>query len=215
MRSMFLWEILITCDVSRCRCIQKNIAQTCGVESECYLQSACQFALYGKLSYVGWYHLYNFFGLIWILCFINDFGDMVLAGSFAGWYWTLDRKKDLPSFPLMTSFIRTFRYHLGTIAFGSLIISIIKFIRYFLEYADQKLKQYSQDNPLVKALVCCCKCCFWCLEKFMKFINRNAYIMTAVYGKNFCTSARDAFFLLMRNAVRAFVLVNKFWSNVN
>jgi len=40
----------------------------------------------------------------------------------------------------------------------------------------------------------------------MKFINRNAYIMVAVYGKNFCTSARDAFFLLMRNALRAFVL---------
>lgn len=40
----------------------------------------------------------------------------------------------------------------------------------------------------------------------MKFINRNAYIMCAVYGKNFCTSARDAFFLLMRNALRAFVL---------
>ena len=40
----------------------------------------------------------------------------------------------------------------------------------------------------------------------MKSINRNAYIMTAVYGKNFCTSARDAFFLLMRNAIRAFVL---------
>jgi len=131
---------------------------------------------------------------------------MVLAGAFAGWYWTLDRKRHLPTFPLSTSLMRTCRFHLGTIAFGSLIISIIKFIRYFLEYVDQKLKQYSQDNPLVKALLCCCKCCFWCLEKFMKFINRNAYIMTAVYGKNFCTSARDSFFLLMRNAVRAFVL---------
>ena len=21
------------------------------------------------------------------------------------------------------------------------------------------------------------KCCFWCLEKFIKFVNRNAYIM--------------------------------------
>jgi choline transporter-like protein 2/4/5 len=40
----------------------------------------------------------------------------------------------------------------------------------------------------------------------MKFINKNAYIMTAVYGKNFCTSAKDAFLLLMRNALRAFVL---------
>lgn len=23
----------------------------------------------------------------------------------------------------------------------------------------------------------CLKCCFWCLEKFIKFLNRNAYIM--------------------------------------
>ncbi len=30
--------------------------------------------------------------------------------------------------------------------------------------------------------------------------------MVAVYGKNFCTSARDSFFLVMRNALRAFVL---------
>ena len=36
---------------------------------------------------------------------------------------------------------------------------------------------------------------------FTSFLN-----FFTVYGKNFCTSARDAFFLLMRNAVRAFVL---------
>lgn len=71
-----------------------------------------------------------------------------------------------------------------------------------LEYVEEKLKQYHQDNPLVKAMLCCCKCCFWCLEKFMKFINRNAYIMTAVYGKNFCWSAKEAFSLLLRNVAR-------------
>jgi len=40
------------------------------------------------------------------------------------------------------------------------------------------------------------------LEKFLKFLNKNAYIMIAVHGKNFCTSAKNAFFLLMRNIVR-------------
>ena len=54
--------------------------------------------------------------------------------------------------------------------------------------------------------MCVCKCCFWCLEKFMKFLNRNAYIMCAVSGKNFCTSAKEAFFLLLRNAARLAVL---------
>lgn len=25
----------------------------------------------------------------------------------------------------------------------------------------------------------CLKCCFWCLEKFLKFLNKNAYIMVS------------------------------------
>ena len=32
------------------------------------------------------------------------------------------------------------RYHVGTIAFGSLIIAIIQMIRIILEYLDRKLK---------------------------------------------------------------------------
>ncbi|CAG7833342.1 unnamed protein product [Allacma fusca] len=206
-----LWKIQENCTcgveelVKEARCHIEKFQKQCGNTTECGIKNACQFAQYQKLSHVGWLHLYNFFGLIWLLCFIEDFGEMVLAGSFAGWYWTFNRKKDLITFPVASSFSRTFRYHLGTIAFGSLIISVIKFIRFFLEYVDYKLRQYN-ENPIAKAILCCCKCCFWCLEKFMKFINRNAYIMCAVYGKNFCTSARDAFFLLMRNAIRAFVL---------
>lgn len=89
-------------------------------------------------------------------------------------------------------------------AFGSLIIAICRMIRVFLEYLDRKLKKY--DNPFTRAIMCCLKCFFWCLEKFLKFINKNAYIMCAVHGKNFCSSARRAFGLLMRNIVRVFVL---------
>ncbi|PNI51559.1 SLC44A2 isoform 6, partial [Pan troglodytes] len=58
------------------------------------------------------------------------------------------------------------------------------------------------ENKFAKCLMTCLKCCFWCLEKFIKFLNRNAYIMIAIYGTNFCTSARNAFFLLMRNIIR-------------
>merc|ERR1711928_63231 len=95
-------------------------------------------------------------------------------------------------------------FHLGTVAFGSLILAIIRTIKTILEYIEKKCKKF--NNDLTKCLLKCCQCCLWCLEKFMRFINRNAYIMCAVKSTNFCSSAKDAFNLLMRNLVRVVVL---------
>lgn len=111
---------------------------------------------------------------------------------------------DMPAFPLFSAFGRALRYHTGSLAFGSLILAIVQIIRVMLEYLDQRLK--AAQNKFAKFLMVCLKCCFWCLEKFIKFLNRNAYIMIAIYGTNFCTSARNAFFLLMRNIIRVAVL---------
>lgn len=138
--------------------------------------------------------------------FIVAFGQCVLAGAFASWYWAWD-KKDVPTLPLLNSVGRTLRYHTGSLAFGSLIIAIIQIIRAALEYLEYKLTGHGREpGPVARFMLKCLKCCFWCLEKFMKFLNKNAYIEIAVYGKNFCTSAKNAFFLLMRNILRVAVL---------
>ena len=97
------------------------------------------------------------------------------------------------------SSIGTAFYHLGTLAFGSLIIGIIRFIQSILNRIEKTLGKY--DNELTKCLLCMCKCCLWCLEKFMRFINKNAYIICAIRSTNFCSSAKQAFSLLMRNPV--------------
>ena len=49
-----------------------------------------------------------------------------------------------------TIVFRTFRYHLGTLAFGSLIISVIRMIRIMIEYVQRKLEEYGEDNVVVK-----------------------------------------------------------------
>lgn len=38
------------------------------------------------------------------------------------------------------------------------------------------------ENKFAKFLMTCLKCCFWCLEKFIRFLNRNAYIMVSRPG---------------------------------
>uniref|UniRef100_A0AAQ4PMV9 Choline transporter-like protein n=1 Tax=Gasterosteus aculeatus aculeatus TaxID=481459 RepID=A0AAQ4PMV9_GASAC len=147
---------------------------------------------------------YNVFLFFWCANFVTALGQMTLAGAFASYYWATVKPDDMPAFPVFSSLGRSLRYHTGTLAFGSLILSIVQIIRVLLEYLDHKLK--GAQNKFTKFLLCCLKCCFWCLEKIIKFLNRNAYIMVAIYGKSFCTSARDAFLLLMRNMIRVAVL---------
>ncbi|XP_073404881.1 choline transporter-like protein 4 isoform X1 [Dendrobates tinctorius] len=148
--------------------------------------------------------IYNVIGFLWCINFVIALGQCVLAGTFASYYWAFHKPKDIPYFPVSAAFMRTLRYHTGSLAFGALILTIVQLIRIILEYLDHRLK--GSQNACTRFLLCCLKCCFWCLEKFIKFLNRNAYIMIAVYGKNFCVSAKNAFKLLMRNIVRVVVL---------
>ncbi|XP_069121445.1 choline transporter-like protein 2 [Argopecten irradians] len=166
--------------------------------------SFCDFVRYGGTDYIIAMEVFMLFMFFWLMNFVVALGQMTLAGAFASYYWAFEKPKDIPAFPLMSGLYRSIRYHLGTLAFGSLIIAIIQMIRVALEYLDSKLK--GAENKVAKFMVKCLKCFFACLEKLIKFLNRNAYIMTAVYGKNFCTAAKDAFFLIMRNVVRAVVL---------
>uniref|UniRef100_A0A8C9U690 Choline transporter-like protein n=1 Tax=Scleropages formosus TaxID=113540 RepID=A0A8C9U690_SCLFO len=148
--------------------------------------------------------IYNVLAFLWCVNFVIALGQCTLAGAFASYYWAFSKPSDIPTFPLSQAFIRSLRYHVGSLAFGALILTIVQFIRIVLEYLDHKFR--AAQNPCARFIMCCLKCCFWCLEKFIKFINRNAYIMIAIYGKNFCVSAKNAFSLLMRNILRVVVL---------
>ena len=112
------------------------------------------------------------FGLFWLLFFMSALGEMVLAGSGSGWYWTLDKAGPMDTVGITRSLGRVLRFHLGTIAFGSLVLSFVRMLRVLLEWVEDKVKEHGADNALMKCVMCCCKCCLWCLEKFIRFINR-------------------------------------------
>jgi len=47
-------------------------------------------------------------------------------------------------------------------------------------YESFRLWFTGAQNKVARFILSCLKCCFWCLEKFLKFLNRNAYIMVSV-----------------------------------
>ncbi|CAG9575618.1 unnamed protein product [Danaus chrysippus] len=187
-------------------CDPVKFAASCHDMSNALLPCAnatCHYTGVDSPHYIIYLHLVNLLGFFWAMFFISGVADMTLANTFSTWYWTYN-KRNLPFFTLTSSIYTTIRYHLGTVAFGALIIAIVRVIRVILEYIDHKVKKF--DNAFTRAILCCCRCFFWCLENFLKFVNKNAYIMCAIHGKNFCKSASDAFSLLMRNVVRLVVL---------
>jgi len=115
------------------------------------------------------------------------------------WYFSRN-KKSIGSGTVIKSITASLYYHTGTAAIGSLIIAIIRIIRAIVAKLQKKAQQ--MDNKVGQALLCCCQCCLWCFEKFMRFLNKNAYIQTAIFGTSFCVSAKNAFFLILRNAKR-------------
>jgi hypothetical protein len=73
-----------------------------------------------------WYFL---FCLFWTSNFITAVGDMIVAIAVSKWYFTKDKSK-LGFSPVLRSIGTTLFYHLGTCAYGSLILATIQLIRH-------------------------------------------------------------------------------------
>jgi len=153
---------------------------------------------------VGWYW-YHLFGFFWTFEFILAMQEIVVAGAVASWYFTMPCPKTgnrkIGSRPIWKSFIRAIRFSLGSVIAGACIIAIIKIIRCALSMFEERVLKMDPGSA-VKFLMNCVKCCLWCFEKCMKFLNRNAYIEIAITGKSFCSAAQAAFSMLVRNALR-------------
>ncbi|XP_036759186.2 choline transporter-like protein 1 isoform X3 [Manis pentadactyla] len=159
-------------------------------------QGFVEFRVSGPLQYMGWYHVV---GLIWISEFILACQQMTVAGAVVTYYFTRD-KRNLPFTPILASVNRLIRYHLGTVAKGSFIITLVKIPRMILMYIHSQLK--GKENACARCVLKSCICCLWCLEKCLNYLNQNAYTATAINSTNFCTSAKDAFVILVENALR-------------
>ncbi|XP_076001915.1 choline transporter-like protein 1 [Genypterus blacodes] len=148
------------------------------------------------LQYMVWYHAV---GLIWISEFILAFQQMTIAGAVVTYYFTRN-KSQMPLTPILSSMLRTLRYHMGTLAKGAFIITLVKIPRLILTYIHTQLK--GKENACARCMLKTCVCCLWCLEKCLAYLNQNAYTATAINSTSFCTSARDAFMILVENALR-------------
>jgi len=143
------------------------------------------------------------FALLWNIAFLLGVSHFLLACSTAIWYFN---RQDIerPN-PLLRSIWWLFRYHLGSVAFGSLLLALVWAIQILVTYLHQKLKGIN-NAQLAQFVMKCLLCLSDCLERFIKFFNKHAYIEIALRSKNFCTSAMNGMQVVLNNFLRFGVL---------
>ena len=152
------------------------------------------------------------FGSIWVFTFIESLQFTAVAGAVCDWYFTPDKSKRQglcdSTMVLIRSYARILRFHLGSMAFGSLVVAIVKTIRYILQYVSAQIQAQFPGNKVVKILLAVVNCCVMCFERLIKYLTETAYIQIALWGNSFWRSAVDGVKLAVQNLGRlAFVTI--------
>jgi len=88
--------------------------------------------------------------------------------------------------------------HLGSIAFGSAILTLMTVLRIVLNLISYYTKDLQKSNCLLRMVICCTQCCLYCLDRTVKFITYYGYIFVAIEGSTFCGACISTFGFIMK-----------------
>lgn len=80
----------------------------------------------------------------------------------------------MPKHPTLSAFGRASTWSLGSISFGSLVVTILEMIRLILNSLANNAS--AEGNPIEACLACCAACFVGFIESLVEYFNRYAYI---------------------------------------
>ncbi|CAK9865675.1 unnamed protein product [Sphagnum jensenii] len=174
----------------------------------------CGYTLHSTHNIV-WAILYHLFVLFWAISFIAGCSVTTISGAIASYYWARGETamwnggdgmdwKGMGWFPVVSSAKLVLSYSLGSISLGSSIVPLVETFRVVLSAVQKRLKKAQRTPGGVAATVLNSgtQGCSGCIEWTLKFINRNAYVVIAISGKNFFRAAGRATVLIANNSMR-------------
>jgi choline transporter-like protein 2/4/5 len=106
---------------------------------------------------------YFVFGTLWCNALVQAVTTFVIASACCMWYYSHGPGQDL-HFPILRSYGRVFRYHLGSLAFGSLILAIVQFLQLVVELFKKQAEASGADqSKIMEYIVNCLRCCLACV----------------------------------------------------
>ena len=176
------------------------------IRSRDALMTACANGGSCSSSKVAGLVFYATFVYYWVSQVIGNVVLCTLAGGvFGGWYYYGPRmgNSGLPKRATLSAFIRSSTLSLGSIAFGSLIVTILELLRLILQIVQQA--QASEGDMIGTILACCAVCCISCITGLIEWFNKYAYIEISLYGKSYIPAAKDTWRLMKDRGLDALI----------
>ncbi|KAG9124643.1 putative choline transporter, neither null mutation nor overexpression affects choline transport [Ceratobasidium sp. 392] len=149
---------------------------------------------------------FELFSYLWTSQVIGNVCLATMAGGpYGGWYYFGPSNMGMmPKNPALSAFARASTLSLGSIAFGSLIVTLLELLRIILNAVRANAAE--SGSPVEAALACCAACFVGCIESLVEYFNRYAYIEIALYGKPYIPAAKDTWRLFKDRGID--VLIN-------
>ena len=85
--------------------------------------------------------------------------------------------------PMVVSLGTIFRYHLGSLAFGSLALMVCTVARVVFEYVERHTKEATDQNLLARTIRCVTKCCINLLYACLRYLTQSLRLGHGAIGK--------------------------------
>jgi hypothetical protein len=164
---------------------------------------------------------YHTVGMWWIALVIITIGNYTIASAVSQWYFNAgkyldqsisrakgeyDKKincrccqfsfREAKQSPIADACKKGCRYHCGSFALGSALNILAVFLKFAFLWINKLVSMISSNNTCARKIKACMFMCMGFFDKFIRIIGRNGYIMMAIRGKDFCTSAGWASWLI-------------------
>mmetsp|Transcript_11115 Transcript_11115/g.35265 ORF Transcript_11115/g.35265 Transcript_11115/m.35265 type:complete len:401 (-) Transcript_11115:50-1252(-) len=138
---------------------------------------------------------------LWLVGFVHALYQFMVAYAIAEYYYTPydhDDEKDVGCCTVWDGLTIGLLCHSGSLAFGSLLITLLKPLRWLAYCAHFTWRAaMGSGNDVLACIFCCCARGARLWKTTVGFINKNAYIDMVITSHSFCDSAQHAQQMIM------------------
>ncbi|KAK9451158.1 plasma-membrane choline transporter-domain-containing protein [Limtongia smithiae] len=134
---------------------------------------------------------------------IKNVVHTTIAGVYGSWYFCSRSTQGMPRWPALGAFRRSMTYSLGSISFGSLIVSIIQLLQQLAAWGQQAAR--GNGNVIGMAIICVLRGLIAILSWAVQYFNHYAYCYIALYGSAYIPAAKETWKLIKDRGIDALI----------